>query len=284
MTSRIRFVADALRAQLARLLPLNAVGLLGVILGGLLLLGALVRGAAVPPEGDLVDTALFDGSVGLFVITMALLAPEVSWTRPGRWAGWLAGLTLFAYAVETVQAVRGIDPRFTQVGGAPDQIFGGIFFLAALSIMGLFIGLMVKFFRAPVTPLTLAVRYGAVAALLAFGVGIWMSLVTQGRTVAPAGNLLTLHGAGFHGVQFVPLIALFLRWAGVPDYAARGPVHLAGATWLVVCLAVAWQSFTGAALSQPTAATTLAVVGLLLFAIVGLQALGAFMRPARPPA
>ena len=276
MTTRVTFVLAALQSQLARMPALRAVGLIGVGLGGLLLLVALVQGAVVAPEGNLVETATFDGSVGLFILTMALLAPEVEWKNLMRWTRWLVGLTLFAYAVETVQAVRGIDPRFTEAGGSIDQIIGLVFFLSALGIMGLFSGLALKFFRGADTAFTLAVRYGAAASLIAFGVGIWMSLVTQGRTVEPTGNLLTLHGAGFHGVQFVPMIALFLRWAAVPDTTARSSIHLAGTTWLVVCLAVAWQSGAGRALSEPTAATTVAVVGLLLFAIVALQALRAF--------
>ena len=276
MTARGAFVLDALRSQLARVPLLTAVGLIGVGLGGLLLLAAFVGGAEVAPEGNLVETAIFDGSVGLFVLTMALLAPEVEWKSLERWARWVAGLTLFAYTVETVQAVRGIDPRFTEAGGTADQVLGLVFLVQALALMGFFIGLAVKFFRAPDTAFTLAVRYGAIASLVAFGVGIWMSLVTQGRTVEPDGNLLTLHGAGFHGVQFVPMIALLLRWAAVPDTTARSSIHLAGTTWLVLCLAVAWQSGSGGALSEPTAATTMAVVGLVLFAIVGVRALHTF--------
>jgi hypothetical protein len=39
--------------------------------------------------------------------------------------------------------------------------------------------------------------------------GLWLS-ANQGRVVAPAGNLLPLHTAGFHAVQAIPLVALLL--------------------------------------------------------------------------
>jgi hypothetical protein len=272
VTSRLAFVIGALRSQLDRVPLLPTVGVIGVALGAFLLLASTVRGPLVAPEGNLIETATFDGSLGLFILTMALLAPQVEWKNLRRWARYLSGLTLFAYTVETVQAVRGIDPRFNIVSDPLDRIAGLLFFLSTLAIMGLFIGLALKFFRAPASALTLAVRYGTAASLIAFGVGIWMSLVSQGRVVAPDGNLLTLHGAGFHGVQFVPLIALLLYWAGVPEHTAQTSIHAAGAAWLTVCLAVAWQSSRGTQLLEPTVAAAAAAGGLLLFTVVALQA------------
>ena len=265
MPRRLEFLVAALRPALAWSRPLNAMGVLGVVLGAVCLAAAGLQGAEVAPEGNLVETGTFNGSIGLFGLTLVVLAAGVTWSpRGGRWwAGLLAGASLYAYAVETVQAFRGLDPRFSQVAGPADQLIGGVFFLDALLILGCFIVLAVKYFRAAPSPLILAVRYGALASFVAFGVGIWMSVVTQGRHIPEAGNLLLLHAVGFHGLQAVPMLALLAGWAVIPEPLVRRCVHLAGSLWLGACLALAWQAGTGGPVVELSLATAIAAVCLL---------------------
>ena len=185
-------------------------------------------------------------------------------------------MILYSYGIETVQAFRGLDPRFSSVAGPVDQALGGVFLLAALIIMGLFTVLAVKYFRAPSTPVVVAVRYGAAACFIAFSIGILMS-ATSTRQVGEAGNLLVLHAAGFHGIQAVPFVALLLHWARA-DRSISGPlVHLAGLTWLGACLAIAWQSGTGASVGQVSPATVLSLLCLLRFATTVVLAARAWM-------
>lgn len=160
-------------------------------LAAVLALGAALRGNAVPPEGNLLETATFDGAVGIFVLIMAALAPLAAFTPRGRsrWAGWVVALTLLSYGIETVQAVRGLDPRFSAVAGPVDQAIGGIFFLIAQGVLATFAVLAWKFFR-PSTghrprAIRLAVRYGAAAALAAWA-GILLLAGARVRTALPA--------------------------------------------------------------------------------------------------
>jgi len=236
----------ALRSQLGRERTVTGIGILGIALGAVCALAGLVRGFEVPPEGNIWDTATFNGALGFFLITQALLAPEAGFSAKSqrRWAVLLVASTLFAYGLETVQAFRGLDPRFTQVGGTADQILGGVFFLDALFIMVLFLVLMFGFFKSAANPLRVAVRYAAAACLVSFGIGIWMSVI-QGRVVGSEGNLLLIHAAGFHGLQAIPIVALLLRWGGTPDHEAVRRVHLAGLTWFGLCLAILWQAGSG---------------------------------------
>ena len=115
MMRRLEFLLQALGSRLVRSPDLTALGLLGLLLAASCAAAALLRGAAIPPEGNLLDTASFDGAVGLFTLTLAVLAPGVNWTSRGRrvWGGFLIVLTLYAYGIETVQAFRGLDPRFS---------------------------------------------------------------------------------------------------------------------------------------------------------------------------
>ncbi len=274
--SRPNGVWSTLLAQLGKEPRVALLGLLGVGLGALCALIGLVRGFDVPPEGNLWETATFNGAVGVFLLTQAALAPEAGFTERGqrRWGTALIVVTLYAYGIETVQAFRGLDPRFSQVAGTPDQILGSVFFLDALFIMVLFLVLAWRFLRAETTPLRLAVRYASAAALVSFGVGIWMSLF-QGRTVGVDGNLLAIHAAGFHGLQAIPLIALFLVWSGVKEGDANRWVHFAGIAWSGFCIAILWQAVAGRSpldVAPATVATLLFLGGWALAAVVAVRA------------
>lgn len=280
MANRIRFLWEKLRTQLGWSRPLTLLGGLGLALAGLCALGALVRGVEIPPEGDLLETASFNGALGFFVLTMALLAPGAHWTDRGRkvWISSVVLLVLYAYGIETLQAFRGLDPRFSRVAGVPDQIAGGVFFLTALGVMVTFIVLAVKYFRSTAIPLNVAVRYGSAASLVAFGVGIWMSLVTDGRHVPEAGNLLFLHAVGFHGLQAIPLLALLMSWSGTPESLAMRIVHLTGLAWLGACLAIAWQSGTGRSVTETTPATVAAAVLLTGWLVLAVSVARGWLR------
>ncbi|MDX1396369.1 MAG: hypothetical protein R3195_18450 [Gemmatimonadota bacterium] len=268
MATRFREMVDNLRQD--RLL--FGVGLLGLILGAGLLIFIAVRGSALmAPEGQLRKAATFDIALGIFILTMILMERAAPMSRRGRrvWSGLLAFLVLYAYAMENVQILRGLDPRFSNVAGPTDQILGGVFFLSAVAIMLLFVALAVRFFRrstaGPDGPLLLALRYGSVAALIGFTVGIVISANGTAEAGA-AGNWLPLHALGFHGVQAVPLVALMLGWAGASAPDARRAVHFAGAAWLATCLAVGWQTLAGGGVLSPSLPI---VVAALAFALWG---------------
>jgi hypothetical protein len=249
-------------------------GFAGVTVGVFCAAVAGIRGVEIPPEGNLLDTATFNIALGIFILTLSALAPGVSWSKRGqrRWSRMLVVFTLYSYGIETVQAFRGLDPRFSRVAGPIDQAAGGIFFLVALSVLACFVILVMKYFRVDGTPLVLAVRYGAIASMIAFGVGIWMSVVTQGRTVPAAGNLLVAHAFGFHGLQAVPIVAFLIQQSKMPQSSMRSLVHWAGLAWVSVCVALAFQSGSGHAIFDLTPAAITAALCLMIFVITAAKA------------
>lgn len=269
--------------------PLFRLGVLGLALGGVCFAGMAFHGLIVEPEGNLYKAASFDIAVGIFVLTLALIVPAAGFSPRGlsRWRWTLVGLTLYGYAVETIQIFRGFDPRFSRVSSPLDQAIGGLFLLSAIGILVCFLVLMTRFFFRPTSgeggALILALRYGTIASLLAFGVGIAMS-VHGGPRIEPSGNLLPLHAAGFHGIQAVPLIALLLEWASVSEEEVRRAVQLGGILWLSACLAIAWQVGSGHSVLEPTPATAIAGLMLLSWAVVFLKALTTFRRAGARPA
>jgi len=259
----------------------TAVALAGIALGGIAFIAAGLRGAEVPPEGDLMKPATFDVAVGLFILSLVPWLPVSGFAEVARrrWRQWMIGLGIYAFGIETIQQFRGIDPRFSQAEPA-SQIFGAIFFASALGIMSLAVALAVRAFEVPVSGrrglLVIAARWAGGPMLMGFLAGIWLS-ANQGRLVGEAGNLLPLHAAGFHAVQAVPLVALMLAWSRVPTEVARRWVHVAGAGWAAACLAIWWQTALGRAVTDfATAAGLAAVVLLGLWALSALRALVAW--------
>lgn len=271
---------SALRIQLAREPRVAWMGVLGIVLGAVCGVVGLVRGLEVPPEGNLWETATFNGAVGIFLLTLALLAPEAGFTSRGQW--WWGTLlilaTLYAYALETVQAFRGLDPRFSVVAGEVDKLLGSVFFFDALLLMVLFVVFAWPFFQARTTPLRLAVRYAAGTCVLSFAVGIGMSL-QQGRMVGDEGNLLLVHAAGFHGLQAIPLVALFRFRGSASDAKVLRWVHVAGIAWTGLCVSLLVQAGTGLA---PFKVTPALVIALGFFSVWLVVACAAGRRWANP--
>jgi hypothetical protein len=230
--------------------PLLWCGITGIAVAIVCSVVAAVRGVMIPPEGDLTKAITFDLPVGIYLITIAFFVALAEFTPRGerRWMRWLIGLNLYAYAVETIQQLRGLDPRFTRVGGPADQIVGLTFGLTALGMIACFLVLAVRLWRRPLTGpdglLLLSLRYASVVTVMGFAAGIWMSGL-QGRHVGAEGNILPLHALCFHALQAVPLVAIFFQRSKTPDSIARPWIHAAGITWFGICLAVAQQTAAG---------------------------------------
>jgi hypothetical protein len=262
---------------------LFCLGLLGIALGLIGLAVMAVRGRIIPPEGYIYKAASFDIAIGIYILTIILFVPLAGFSARGRrlWCWSSVALALYAYAAENIQIYRGLDPRFTRVGSAVDNIAGALFGLTALGLIVMFIILMRRFFTSRTSIngslLLLGIRYGCAAVILGFITGIWLG-ANSGPTIGATGNLLPLHAAGFHGLQAVPLVALLLGWSRVPPHEVRRWVHLAGLAWLGVCGAIAWQTMLGRSVLEGSTATLLAGALLLIWLLCAVMALIVWRR------
>jgi hypothetical protein len=281
---RRTIVLTAVRAAWSREPGLCAVGTGGLVLAIVCLVGVAVRGRFVPPEGKLLDAATFCFGVGVFTLTVALLLPLAGYTPPGRrrWRRAFYVFAVYGLVLESLQAFRGLDPRFTEEGASIDVVAGIIFGLTALSNTVLFVILGLRFFRSDVLAdrpvLRLGVRYGAVAVGISFAIGIVMS-INSGRHLGEDGNLLLSHGLGVHGIQAIPVVAVLVAAAHTTPPAMTW-LHAAGIGWLAACCAALLQAVVG---QPPFGASLLTIVilaGLLLWAAGASYALLTWRRPA----
>lgn len=261
----------------------TTVALFGVGLGLLTLVVAAIRGPIVEPEGDLMKPATFDLAVGIFILTLIpwLSVSGFSDAARRRWRRWMMGLGLYAFAIETVQQFRGIDPRFSQAE-PPSQVLGAVFFVTALGITTLAIALGARAFEMRTTGrrglLVLAARWAGASMLIGFLAGIWLS-ANQGRFVGEAGNLLPLHAVGFHAVQAIPFVAWLLAWSTLPPDRTRRWVNIAGAAWAAACVAIWWQTAFGRAVTDFSGAGAATVILFGVWALVALRGLVAWRTP-----
>ncbi len=247
---------------------ITAVGVLGILLSALVLVVAAVRGPVVEPEGVLSKAISFDVAFGIYILTVVLFVPLARFPVRGlrRWRGVFVLLGVQGLAIETIQTLRGLDPRFSRVAGPIDNLVALSFLGFAIATMVMFWILAVRFFdqRRPAGEgvLALAIRYAVLASALAFVAGIVMSSV-QGRFLGERDNLLTLHALGFHGLQAAPLIAILAVRGRLAESSARRLVHLAGMLWLGACTLVALQTVLGLSIVDVTVASVGAAVLML---------------------
>jgi hypothetical protein len=259
---------------------LTTVALLGMGLGLLTLVVAAIRGPIVEPEGDLMKPATFDLAVGIFTLSLIPWLPISGFSVAARrrWRRWMIGLGLYAFAIETIQQFRGIDPRFSQAEPA-SQLPGLLFFFVALGITTLAIALAARAFETPTSGtrglLVLAARWAAASMLIGFLAGIWLS-ANNGRVVGQAGNLLPLHAAGFHALQAIPFVAWLLAWSTLSDATARRWVNIAGAAWAATCVAIWWQTASGRAVTDFSGAGIAPPILLGVWALAALRSLVAW--------
>jgi hypothetical protein len=264
---------------------LAAVGVAGLVVALLCLIAVAWRGSFIPQEGKMSDAVTFTFGVGVFTLTMAAILPLAGYSVAAerRWRRTYLSFAVYGLVLEPVQALRGLDPRFSDAGGLLDVITGIIFGVLALVATIAFLFLGARFFRAEVLHdrplLRSALRYGSVAVTISFGVGILMSIVS-GRVVGADGNLMAAHALGVHGIQAVPLVALGLLRAG--SAVRRGTwLHAAGIGWLVACSAALFQALLGLRPLEISIPSVVMVAGLAVWGAAGARALWSMRRPDR---
>lgn len=224
-------------------------GLLGFVLGAFCALYVARNGAIIPPEGDLSKAISFNIAIGMFLLTLAAFAPLAGMTvrqRRGFRRTYIV-LSLVSYGIETIQHLRGIDPRFTHHGAVVDYIVSGTFALISIGLIAFFTHFAWQFFRTGATqarwPVVLGIRYGHITSMVGFAAGIWI-IALQSRFTGAEGNVIWLHGFAFHGLQMVPLIGLLVERMEQPN---RGIplIHVGGVATIAAFLFMAVQTALG---------------------------------------
>jgi len=253
-------------------------GLLGFILAAVCGVWTLINGGEVSPGGDVSKAFSFDAALGIFILSTAAILPLSAMGARGR--AWFRrvyiGLALYSYGAETIQNFRGVNPRFVESDSVFDQTVGNIFTFVALFLVLFYVCLGVQFFRSRAYKLrpamALSIRYAMIAVTVSFAAGIWIS-VNQGRFTGAEGNIIWLHGLGFHALQALPIVAWLAERTQANARAKRSLIHIAGIAYLLGLIAIGWQTLNGEAILSWSVLPISAAVCFLISLAAGVAAL-----------
>ncbi|WP_228552388.1 hypothetical protein [Gracilibacillus salitolerans] len=259
-------------------------GLIGLTLSIGIALFIFFQGHIRLPEGDMKDAFSFNAAIGIFILSIAAILPLVRFSdrkrKVIRWFFIVA--SIYSYVIETVQNFRGINPRFSRVGTEIDIVAGILFGVISLVLVALAVILMIHFFRIK-SPyerplLILGIRYAFLSVFVANIAGIWM-IILQDRLTGDAGNLIVLHGLGFHALQTLILPAWLLEKAQVKDRIKNRLIHSGSIAWLLMILLIGIHTGFGRSVFE---LTILPIFGSVLFFIWLASVISAFVFFIKP--
>ncbi|MDW7617131.1 hypothetical protein SC499_21210 [Peribacillus simplex] len=227
------------------------ISLLGFVLAIGVALYIGIFGNVVLPEGNLDRAFSFDAAIALFLLSIAAILPISGLSSRKRAAArwFFIPAILYAYAIETIQHFRGINPRFSKAGSnTVDSIAGALFGLDSLLIIIVVVLLAISFYRKRQMnerPLVvLGIRYAFLSIMFAFASGLWM-IVLQSRYTGESGNLIVLHGLSFHALQALPLLGWLSERTRIEKKHTRRLIHFGSLAWTISILLISIQTVLG---------------------------------------
>jgi hypothetical protein len=257
-------------------------------------------------------------STGIYVATFLYLLTLVEGRR--RWVQIAANLTAFGLLIENIiitgQAIRGIPSHFNTMTALDSALFGIMgSIITIVALFNLLLAIWLIFQRLPNRVIAWGLRLGI---LISFAGMLVAFLMTSGRSPnqiaqmeagqMPAsigahsvgvedggpglpfvgwstegGDLRVPHFIGLHGMQVLPLLALFLsRRRSLSQRQQLTLVVAGGAAYLGWLALLTWQAMRGQSIVAPDALTWSAYGGLIGFAIVIVVITLASMRQPAP--
>ncbi|MCH5585747.1 hypothetical protein MK805_12415 [Shimazuella sp. AN120528] len=246
--------------------------IIGVLLTIGLTITYLIHGTNdIPPEGKFSKAITFDLALSIFAFSTGFLLHLLSLATPYRRKIFVIPLIItiwVGYFVETLQNLRGIDPRFTHAH--LPFVYLNFFTIAVAAMLTILIIMFTVFvFRSKGENqlLLLSVKYSCIAGILG-GIlsGVWMSVI-QGHSVGAEGNIMVIHFVGFHAYQAIPIIGWLLSLSTINRNQAYRVIHVSGVSWIILILMFFIQTAIGKSIFEFT--IYISIAGLALFVWVG---------------
>jgi hypothetical protein len=244
-------------------------GLLGLLIAGICAVWAILYGGPVAPNGDVLKAVSFNGALGIFLLSTAAIIPFAAMGAKSKkiFRRSQIILALYCYFAETVQNFRGVNPRFVENGTPFDNVVSALFSLVALLIVLNYLFFAVHLFRNKAysqrAVLVLGIRYSMIAVMLSFAAGIWIS-VKEGRYTGLHGNIIWLHGLGFHALQAVPFVAWLTERKSLNILTRQTFIHITGIAFVLGLLAIGWQTYLGYSIFHLSVISLLAICSFLI--------------------
>ncbi|QQK75449.1 hypothetical protein HUG15_07545 [Salicibibacter cibarius] len=258
-------------------------GLLGFLIAAFSAVYLFFQGEVILPEGNMKNVFSFTAAIGIFLLSIAAILPFAFFSeRKRKVIRWLFIIAiLYGYMIETIQNFRGLNPRFSEVGGLVDTIAGALFGAVSLMLVVLGIILAVQFLKmkAPLARpvLIMGIRYALLSVFIANLGGIIM-IILQDRFVGAEGNFIVLHGIGYHALQTLLLPAWLLEHSNQQQGRKRLLLHAGSIAWLASILFIAVQTGLGHSILELHLFSILASISLLIWLLTAVLSLVYWIR------
>jgi hypothetical protein len=229
----------------------------------------MLYGGPVAPEGDVLKAVSFAAAIGIFLLSTAAIIPFAAMGTKSKkfFRRSIIIFTLYCYFAETVQNFRGGNPRFVENGTPFDNVVSSFFTLVALLLVLNYLFFAVHFFRKKAylqhVVLVEGIRYSMIAVMLSFAAGIWIS-VNEGRLTGLHGNIIWLHGLGFHALQAVPFVAWLTERKSLNKFTRHSFIHITGITFILGLAAIGWQTYLGNSIFHLSIISIIAICSFLI--------------------
>ncbi|MBH5319927.1 hypothetical protein I6N90_19185 [Paenibacillus sp. GSMTC-2017] len=253
-------------------------GVLGFVLALVCGIAALIYGTDVKPGSGLLRAASFNAALGIFLVSTAAIIPFSGIGRKGRtffrWSYILSAL--YSYFAETVQHWRGVNPRFVEDGSTFDIVIGNLFGFVAMLLAVFYLVLTIQFFRQRAyrayPEFVIGIRYAMIAVLLSFAGG-FVIVANGGRFIGLEGNLIWMHGLGFHALQVLPFIAWLTLGSVLTKRIKHSLIHISGITFIGGLVAIGGQTLLGQPLIEWSLLPLTAIACFLVVTAAGARLL-----------
>ena len=167
-------------------------GIIGLVFAAICALFIYTNNHIVLPEGNIKDAFAFNAAISVFVLSIAAVLPLAKfsdrWRKVVRWVFIVS--SLYGYLIETIQHFRGINPRYSQVGGLIDFIASILFALISLGLVIFILILTIQFLRIRPIPnralLIIGIRYAFLSAVAGNIARLWILLYKAALQVKQA--------------------------------------------------------------------------------------------------
>lgn len=258
-------------------------GFVGFFLSMVIACIIFFQGAIILPEGNLKDAFSFNAAIGIFILSVAAILPlanlGVRKRKVIRW--FFIGASLYSYAIETIQNFRGYNPRFSREGSIIDMVGGMLFGVASIILVIIAILLTIQFFK--IKPpfnrplLIIGIRYAFISILFANFAGVWMILL-QDRFTGDMGNIIILHGIGFHALQTLTFPAWLLEKVQIDERLKKWFIHCCSLCWTLSIILITIQTALGKTVFEWSALPIFCGVLLLVWLCLVMAAFFYFIK------
>jgi len=250
-------------------------GIVGVLLSVMVLLAINIKGSYIPPDGNLFKPFSFNAALGLFLINLGAFLPLASFTKKGLqlWQYWTSFAAFGAYIIETVQPLRGVDPRFARNHEMVDIIIGAVgmsFFSILIMILTIIYAWKLFTSNCNRSLLLYSIKWSMTIIFIGFSIGIIMMIAILSADYKGEYQgfvWIWSHGFAFHSLQALPLLAWLLEKS--PLCISRKLINIVGVIWLFIIILLNTQTFLRQKIYEgPTFYMELLLL-IIYFALVG---------------